>query len=491
MRIAVIAMTGAALCGAQTTVNGGRVYLGTLKAGGSSATIDFSAAGSTAPVKTGLLSARPAACTQGQIYFATDSTAGQNLSFCTTTGNPGVWSAITGGGGAGISYCAPSGGSGSTYSCAPTPAISAYVAGLTVALAPDVNGAGGATTLNVSGLGAKSVKLADGGTNPSSADLNAGRLYFLTYDGTAFRIARGVQTKTAVSHQFLTAVNADGSVSAAQPAASDITGLATSATTDATNASNISAGTLADARLSSNIAMGNRTNTYTAYNDVSGGSWRPPEATVSALPAAAGVNGRVYLVTDGASTGSCSAGGGSSRTLCRSNGSAYECVGNCVVPGGSTGQIQFNNSGSFAGQAYVLSRTPYQRGVECSTGTVDYTSLTANATAQEVSILTAVPAKFRYHHVLVQESAQFTGTPSLTVSMGTAGVDTDLMLPVSLKQSTAPQNYGYETPRPPAVGNGTYNLVLQFVASAALGNGTATNFTSGSVAWEVCGFSVQ
>ena len=44
MRIAVIAMTGAALCGAQTTVNGGRVYLGTLKAGGSSATIDFSAA---------------------------------------------------------------------------------------------------------------------------------------------------------------------------------------------------------------------------------------------------------------------------------------------------------------------------------------------------------------------------------------------------------------------------------------------------------------
>src|SRR5262249_60275355 len=106
-----------------------------------------------------------------------------------------------------------------------------------------------------------------------------------------------------------------------------------------------------------------------------GGSGRPPETTLWALPAASGVNGRVYPVTDGASTGSCSAGGGSSRTLCRSNGSAYECIGNCVIPGGSTGQIQFNNSGSFAGQAYVLSRTPYQRGVECSTGTVDYTSL--------------------------------------------------------------------------------------------------------------------
>src|SRR5262249_57287434 len=175
----------------------------------------------------------------------------------------------------------------------------------------------------------------------------------------------GVQTKTAVSHQFLTAVKAEGSVSAAQPAASDITGLATSATTDATNASNISAGTLADARLSSNIAMGNRTNTYTGYNDVSGGSWRPPETTVSGLPAAAGVNGRVYVVTDGASTGSCSAGGGSSRTLCRSNGSAYECIGNCSsggggTPGGSSGAIPYNNSGGFAGQAYVLSRDPFQ-----------------------------------------------------------------------------------------------------------------------------------
>jgi hypothetical protein len=32
--------------------------------------------------------------------------------------------------------------------------------------------------------------------------------------------------------------------------------------------------------------------------------------------------------------------------------------------------------------------------------------------------------------------------------------------------------------------------VLQFVGSGALGNGSATNFTGGSVYWEVCGFSV-
>jgi hypothetical protein len=92
---------------------------------------------------------------------------------------------------------------------------------------------------------------------------------------------------------------------------------------------------------------------------------------------------------------------------------------------------------------------------------------------------------------LVQEATQFTGTPTLQAAMGTSGVGTDLLLPVTLKQTTSPQNYGYDTPRPPAVGTGTYNLVLQFTGSAALGNGTVTNFTGGSVKWEVCGIQVQ
>jgi hypothetical protein len=165
--------------------------------------------------------------------------------------------------------------------------------------------------------------------------------------------------------------------------------------------------------------------------------------------------------------------------------------GGSTTPGGSNGQIQYNNNGSFAGQSYVLNKSNFQKGMECSTGTVSYTGLTANAQSQEISILTAVPAKFRYHHVLVQEATQFAGVPVLQVSMGTTGVDTDLLLPMSLKQSTAPQNYGYETPRPPALGNGTYDLVLQFTSTAPLGNGTTSNFTGGSAYWEVCGFSVQ
>src|ERR1700750_2698520 len=88
----------AGVCVAQTTVNGGRDYKGTLSASGTVSAVDFSGAGSTAPVKTGLLGSRPVGCTRGQIYFATDATAGQNLSFCTATGSPGTWSQMNGAG---------------------------------------------------------------------------------------------------------------------------------------------------------------------------------------------------------------------------------------------------------------------------------------------------------------------------------------------------------------------------------------------------------
>ncbi|MEO8367818.1 MAG: hypothetical protein ABI806_01280 [Candidatus Solibacter sp.] len=96
MKRAILFVAFAALCGAQTTVNGGRDFKGTIKASGSVSAVDFSGAASTAPAKAGLLAARPTACTQGHIYFATDVSAGQNLYFCTTSGTPGIWTQMSG-----------------------------------------------------------------------------------------------------------------------------------------------------------------------------------------------------------------------------------------------------------------------------------------------------------------------------------------------------------------------------------------------------------
>ena len=47
--------------------------------------------------QAGPLANIPPACTLGQLYFATDQTAGQNVYGCTTAGNPGVWTLQAGG----------------------------------------------------------------------------------------------------------------------------------------------------------------------------------------------------------------------------------------------------------------------------------------------------------------------------------------------------------------------------------------------------------
>ncbi len=230
MKRAILFVTLAALCEAQTIVNGGRDYKGTLKASGSISVVDFSSAGGTSPAKAGTSASRPTACTQGQIYFATDAASGQNLYFCTTTGAPGVWTQM----------------SGATTSTAAT------------------------------------------GTGAPSGICTPPVLYIDTTNQDLW---------------FCGAVN-----SWKRPTA-DTSGFPTLA----------------------------GTNTWTGYSNLSGGQWRPPESTVANLPAASGNAGKVFMVTDAVTAGSCSSGGGSVRELCRANGSTYECVGGCGSNGGSGG----------------------------------------------------------------------------------------------------------------------------------------------------------
>ncbi|PWU04518.1 MAG: hypothetical protein C5B51_16565 [Terriglobia bacterium] len=74
---------------AQTTINGGRIFKGTLDASGASSTV---------PERTGTGSptGRDTCGKTGEVYFQTDAAAGQNLWACTAAGTPGVWTTLSG-----------------------------------------------------------------------------------------------------------------------------------------------------------------------------------------------------------------------------------------------------------------------------------------------------------------------------------------------------------------------------------------------------------
>ncbi|MCU1234471.1 MAG: hypothetical protein JWP63_2438 [Candidatus Solibacter sp.] len=243
MKKPILLMMLAGMCAAQTTVNGGRDYKGTLSVSGPVSAVDFSGGGTTAPAKTGALAARPTACTRGHIYFATDATAGQNLFFCTTTGTPGTWSQMSGGSGGGTSTATGSGAP--SGSCA------------------------------------------------------AGAMYIDTTNQELWFCGAANSWKKA--------------------------------TADLSNVPTLTGG-----------------NTWTGYNNQQNAQWRPPESTVGSLPAAAANTGKVFMVTDAASAGNCTTGGGTVRELCRAAASAYECVGGC-----GTGGTGGGGTGGVGGPPYI------------------------------------------------------------------------------------------------------------------------------------------
>jgi hypothetical protein len=136
---------------------------------------------------------------------------------------------------------------------------------------------------------------------------------------------------------------------------------------------------------------------------------------------------------------------------------------------------------------------PTRPSPSCQCGTVNASSLTAKSNSQEVSILTALSGSFRFDHVLLQETRRFESdsVASLRVGVGRANREADIVSPLPLKSDSAPSNFWYERPSPPQL-TGAYDLVLNFKASAPLGDGAAaSNLSAGTVAWEVCGYNAQ
>jgi len=121
---------------------------------------------------------------------------------------------------------------------------------------------------------------------------------------------------------------------------------------------------------------------------------------------------------------------------------------------------------------------------------VPATSLTAKSASQQVPILTGLSGSFRFDHVLLRETEAFAGGEpgKVTVGVGRANGNADVVTPFPLRNATAPWFFWYERPSPPQLA-GAYDLALYFEAAFPLGDGTVSNLKAGAVTWEVCGFN--
>lgn len=145
----------------------------------------------------------------------------------------------------------------------------------------------------------------------------------------------------------------------------------------------------------------------TAYTNMSGGSWRPPESVYASLPSAGSNTGKLFMVTDGASA-SCAAGSGSTRCMVVSNGSVWQALGG---GGAASGATKY---------------------------TIGEASLTAASTS-DITFVTLTSGKIiRGCHI--KHSAAFTGgsLTGMTVSIGISGV-VDLLCP-ALDVFASPSN---------------------------------------------------
>jgi hypothetical protein len=254
------------------------------------------------------------------------------------------------------------------------------------------------------------------------------------------------------------------------------------------------------------FGQGKQNVSQTGVVDAHGANWIPPTSTFASPPSSP-LTGSVYILMDASAVGTCS-GGGSAIATCRWSGSAWIAVGGGGgggTAGGSTGQMQVNSSGAFAGQAFGLSgggSRVSQRGTECATGSVSLsggiwtypggTVAAAAANSQEITIITGLTGDMRYTRTLLAESTQFASSSvtATKVSLGRAGSSTnDELLPqTSFMVSSGNAWFAEDRPQTPVLGaSNTYSLVLTIRTTG----GNVSALTAGTAYYEVCGYALH
>ena len=199
-------------------------------------------------------------------------------------------------------------GSATAQTCSFSPKLTAYSIGMRVTYQPAATNSG-PQTLNIDGLGSRGIYRSDA-TALAAGDLTSATFYDLTYDGSVFRLQPGG--------------TGGGLVGPSGPAGSLTSG-----------------------------------GTASGYFDFSAASMRLPEVLLSALPGATTATGQVFVVTDASTAGSCAAGGGSARAICRSTGTSWEALGGSGGGGGSgaTGATGATGAAGTAGTAGATGAT--------------------------------------------------------------------------------------------------------------------------------------
>lgn len=147
-------------------------------------TQDASGATHTLPAVKGTAASKPGTCTTGEMYFATDATAGQNWYFCTATN---TWTQQLNSGGGGAATYGTDSGSVNAYAVSPSGCSASLAAGLKLEFAPSATNTSTTPTVAYCGAAAKTItKL--GTFALVAGDLVSTHLHHYIYDGTQWQV---------------------------------------------------------------------------------------------------------------------------------------------------------------------------------------------------------------------------------------------------------------------------------------------------------------